>query len=154
MKKRKAQGLWNNPLKGADVFVPVDKQGKEITPTDVQVLKYLLSKLVRRKLAFFEIDKLEKQITRSELSEVVYNNMRLKFPNHEIGREQLKALMDALTNNPIAEPGMAIRISNGEILCCPGNDTRLLFDDGSFAVNAWRKPGYRSVGSITRYGAL
>ena len=134
--------------------MPVDKQGKEITPTDVQVLKYLSSKLVRRKLAFFEIDKLEKQITRSELSEVVYNNVRLKFPNHEIGREQLKALMDALTNNPIAEPGMAIPVSNGEILCCPGNDTRLLFDDGSFAVNAWRKPGYRSVGSITGYGAL
>lgn len=148
LEEREAQGLWNYPFQGSDILVPVDENGEEIIPTDVQVLKFLSSKLVRRELAFFEIDKLEKQITRSELSAVVYNKVRLKFPNYEIGREKLKALMDALTNNPTAEPGMAIPVWNGKILCCPGNDTRLLFDDGLFAVNAWRKPGYRSVGSI------
>ena len=93
LEARQAQGLWNYPFEGADVFLAVDEDGNEIIPTDLDVIKYLSSNIVRRELSFFEIDKLDKPITRSELAIVVYAKVRACFPNYEIGRERLKTLL-------------------------------------------------------------
>ena len=92
-----------------------------------------------------KIDKLDKPITRSELAIVVYTKVRAFFPNYEIGREKLKTLLDALTNNPTAEPGMTIPVWNGRTVSKPGNETPLLFDNGLFTVNEWRKPAFRNL---------
>ena len=148
LEARQAQGLWNYPFEGADVFLAVDEDGNEIIPTDLDVIKYLSSNIVRRELSFFEIDKLDKPITRSELAIVVYAKVRACFPNYEIGRERLKTLLDALTNNPTAEPGMTIPVWNGRTVSKPGNETPLLFDNGLFTVNAWRKPAYRNLSNV------
>ena len=145
LEARQAQGLWNYPFEGADVFLAVDEYGDEIIPTDLDVIKYLCRNIVRRELSFFEIDKLDKPITRSELAIVVYTKVRAFFPNYEIGREKLKTLLDALTNNPIAEPGMTIPVWNGRTVSKPGNETPLLFDNGLFTVNEWRKPAFRNL---------
>ena len=141
---RQVQGLWNYPFEGADVFVRVDEEGNEIIPTDIEVIKYLCSNIVRRERKFFEIDKLDKEINRAELANVVHTKVKAQFPNYELGREKLKTLLDALTNNPTAEPGMTIPVWNGCVVTQPGNDTRLLFDDGLFTVNHWRMPAYRA----------
>ena len=85
---------------------------------------------MRRERKFFEIDKLDKEINRAELANVVHTKVKAQFPNYELGREKLKTLLDALTNNPTAEPGMTIPVWNGCVVTQPGNDTRLLFDDG------------------------
>ena len=55
LEEREAQGLWNYPFQGSDILVPVDENGEEIIPTDIQVLKFLSSKLVRRELAFLKL---------------------------------------------------------------------------------------------------
>jgi len=34
LEARQAQGLWNYPFEGADVFLAVDEDGNEIIPTD------------------------------------------------------------------------------------------------------------------------
>jgi hypothetical protein len=145
LEARQAQGLWNYPFEGADVFLAVDEYGDAIIPTDLDVIKYLCRNIVRRELSFFEIDKLDKPITRSELAIVVYTKVRAFFPNYEIGREKLKTLLDALTNNPTAEPGMTIPVWNGRTVSKPGNETPLLFDSGLFTVNEWRKPAFRNL---------
>ena len=142
---RQAQGLWNYPFEGAEVFVRVDEGGNEISPTDIDVIKYLCRSIVRRERNFFELDKLGKEISRSELANVVYMKVKAHFPSYEIGREKLKTLLDVLTNNPTAEPGMTIPVWNGRTVSKPGNETPLLFDNGLFTVNEWRKPAYRNL---------
>ena len=68
---RQAQGLWNYPFEGVEVFVRVDEDGNEIIPTYTEVIEYLCRNIVRRERNFFELDKLGKEISRSELANVV-----------------------------------------------------------------------------------
>ncbi|WP_391480687.1 primase-helicase family protein [Nereida sp. NH-UV-3] len=143
-----AQGLENYPFKGQDVFIPVDDQGNEIIPSDIDVLKHLSAQFVRREMVFFELDKLDKPITRADLAIVVYTRVRAKYPNFEIGTEKLKSLMDALTNNPTADPGLTIPVWNGRVAAMPGNTARLKFDGGMYAVNAWTQPAFRSLHNV------
>ena len=110
LEARQSQGLFNYPFKDEEVVVPVDEDGNEIVHSDIDVLRYLSSQFVRREFVFFEIDKLDKPITRADLAMVIDAKIRSTFPNYEIGREKLKAMMDALTNNPIADPGMTIPV--------------------------------------------
>lgn len=142
---RQAQGLWNYPFEGVEVFVRVDEDGNEIIPTDIEVIEYLCRNIVRRERNFFELNELGKEISRSELANVVYMKVKAHFPNYEIGREKLKTLLDTLTNNPTAEPGMTIPVWNGRTVSKPGNETSLLFDNGLFTVNEWRKPAFRNL---------
>tara|TARA_B110000008_G_scaffold272694_1_gene305798 strand:- start:929 stop:2590 length:1662 start_codon:yes stop_codon:yes gene_type:complete len=148
LEERQAQGLGNYPFKDNEVFVQVDEDGNEIVHTDTDVLRYLSSQFVRRELVFFEIDKLDKPITRSDLAIVIYGKTRASFPNYEIGREKLKAMMDALISNPIAEPGLTIPVWNGRTLSDPGLNVRLKFDGGLYSVNEWKKPSYRSIKNV------
>lgn len=143
-----AQGLENYPFKGQDVFTPIDDQGNEIIPSDIDVLKHLSAQFVRREMVFFELDKLDKPITRADLAIVVYTRVRAKYPNFEIGTEKLKSLMDALTNNPTADPGLTIPVWNGRVAAMPGNTARLKFDGGMYAVNAWTQPAFRSIRNV------
>ena len=84
--------MWNYPFEGTDVFARVDEEGNEIIPTDIEVIKYLCSNIVRRERKFFEIDKLDKEINRAELANVVHTKVKAQFPNYELGREKLKTL--------------------------------------------------------------
>ena len=61
------QGLGNYPFADHEVFVPVDEEGNKIIPSDIDVLKHLSSQFVRREMVFFELDKLDKSITRAHL---------------------------------------------------------------------------------------
>lgn len=148
MEQLHAQGLGNYPFKGHDVFVPVDDEGNEIIPSDIDALKYLSSQFVRREMVFFELDKLDKPITRADLAIVVHARIKAKYPNFEIGIEKLKSLMDALTNNPTADPGLTIPVWNGRVAAMPGNTARLKFDGGMYAVNAWTQPAFRTLRNI------
>lgn len=145
MERRQAQGLWNYPFEGEEVFVALDKEGNEVVPTDIGALKFLSASFVRREMAYFEIDKLEKPITRADLAVVVFAKIRSHFPTYEIGREKLKSLMDALTNNATAEPGLTIPVWNGRTVSDPGNPEPLRFDGGLYAVNEWKTPPYRRL---------
>ena len=148
MEQFQEQGLGNYPFAGREVFVPVDEEGNEVMPTDIDVLKYLSAQFVRREMAFFELDKLDKNITRADLTIVVHARVRAKFPNFAIGTEKLKSLMDALTSNPTADPGMTIPVWNGVVECVPGKTARLTFDGGMYAVNAWIQPPFRKLRNI------
>ena len=149
LEKQYAQRLWNYPFKDGDVFVPVDENGDEIVATDIDVLKYLSARFVRREMVFFEVEKLDKPIVRADLAIAVYTGVRAQFPNFEIGPEKLKALMDALTNNPTADPGLTIPVWNGRIETIPGNKERLKFDQGMYSVNAWKQPEFRKLRNVT-----
>ncbi len=142
------QGLGSYPFADHEVFVPVDEEGDAIIPSDIEVLKYLSSQFVRREMVFFELGKLDKSITRADLAMVVFARVRASFPSFEIGPEKLKALMDALTNNPTAEPGMTIPVWNGVVESVPGKTARLTFDGGMYAVNAWIEPAFRKLRNI------
>jgi len=148
LERRQNQGLLNYPFDDEEVFTPVDADGNEIVHSDIDVLRYLSSQFVRREFVFFEIDKLDKPITRADLAMVIYAKIRSTFPNYEIGREKLKAMMDALTNNPIADPGMTIPVWNGRTLSDPGLNTRLKFEGGLYSINEWQKPTYRSIKNV------
>ena len=111
LEARQAQGLWNYPFEGADVFVRVDEEGNEIIPTDIEVIKYLCSNIVRRERKFFEIDKLDKEINRAELANVVHK--RSCAISKLWDYRETENAFDALTNNPTAEPGMTIPVWNG-----------------------------------------
>ena len=143
-----AQRLGNYPFKGHDIFVPVDDEDNEIVPSDIDALKYLSSQFVRREMVFFELDKLDKPITRADLAIVVHARIKAKYPNFEIGIEKLKSLMDALTNNPTADPGLTIPVWNGRVAAMPGNTARPKFDGGMYAVNAWTQPAFRTLRNI------
>jgi hypothetical protein len=148
MEQRHAQGLWNYPFKGQEVFVPVDDEGNEIIPSNIDVLKYLSTQFVRREMAFFELDKLDKPIMRSDLEDVVYGKVRAKYPNFKIGATRLNSLMGALVGNPTADPGFTIPVWNGRVAAMPGNTTRLQFDGGMYAVNAWTQPAFRKLRNV------
>lgn len=142
------QGLGNYPFDGNDVFVPVDADGVEIVTSDIDVLKYLSAEFVRREMVFFELEKLDKPITRADLTIVVYTRVRAEFPNFEIGAEKLKVLMDALTNNPTADPGLTIPVWNGRVETVPGSTARLKFDRGMYAINVWKQPEFRKLQNV------
>jgi len=57
-------------------------------------------------------------------------------------------MMDALTNNPIADPGMTIPVWNGRTLSDPGLNTRLIFEGGLYNINEWQKPSYRLIKNV------
>ena len=88
LERRQNQGLLNYPFDDEEVFTPVDADGNEIVHSDIDVLRYLSSQFVRREFVFFEIDKLDKPITRADLAMVIYAKIRSTFPNYEIGREK------------------------------------------------------------------
>ena len=45
LEQRQKQGLWNYPLDGSEVFSPLDENGDEIIPTDIEILRFCLSPL-------------------------------------------------------------------------------------------------------------
>ena len=49
------QGLGSYPFADHEVFVPVDEEGDEIIPSDIEVLKYLSSQFVRRVIVVFDL---------------------------------------------------------------------------------------------------
>ena len=142
-------GLGNYPFTDEEVFHRVDENGNEIIPSDTEVIRFLAARFVRREMHFFQIDKLDKPITRPDLTIVIHQLTRATFPNYELGREKLKTLLDVLTNNPSADPGLTIPVWNGRTVCRPGVKTRLLFDNGMYSVNVWQPPAYRCVQNVT-----
>jgi hypothetical protein len=60
LEQRQKQGLWNYPFDGSEVFSPLDENGDEIIPTDIEILRFVAAKFVKREMNFFELAKLEK----------------------------------------------------------------------------------------------
>lgn len=145
LEQRQKQGLWNYPFDGSEVFSPLDENGDEIIPTDIEILRFVAAKFVKREMNFFELAKLEKPITKFDLQPIVFTLIRSTFPKYELPKEKLKSLMDALTSNPTAEPGLSIPVWNGKTMTEPGNTESLIFDNGQFTINLWQEPSYRKL---------
>ena len=116
LEQHQKQGLWNYPFDGSEVFSPLDENGDEIIPTDIEILRFVAAKFVKREMNFFEITKLEKPITKFDLQPIVFTLIRSTFPKYELPNEKLKSLMDALTSNPTAEPCLSIPVWNGKTM--------------------------------------
>ena len=139
------EGIIEQWLTTGNEYTDVDENGDEIIPTDIEILRFVAAKFVKREMNFFEITKLEKPITKFDLQPIVFTLIRSTFPKYELPKEKLKSLMDALTSNPTAEPGLSIPVWNGKTMTEPGNTESLIFDNGQFTINLWQEPSYRKL---------
>ena len=143
--QRAAQGLANFPFDGQTVFNRLDENGTPVVLTDIDLLREVATWFVRRELVFFDVDNLEKPIVKPDIASIIYRRIRSQFPQYKIGPEKLKSLVDALTNNPTADPGLSIPVWDGRTVVKPGTMEKLFFANGMVAINVWRKPKYRTL---------
>jgi len=116
------------------------------TQHKIEVLsKAISSWYVRRDSKFYDVNRLNTPLSKEDIERACIIRIRGGYEHFDITPDLIKAVFNRAIVQMIGNPEQSIPVWNGSQVCSPDVLERVVWKDGTVAVNTWTQPSYRSL---------
>ncbi|MDU8914034.1 primase-helicase family protein [Aestuariicoccus sp. MJ-SS9] len=110
-----------------------------------ELSRAIASWFVRKDGKYYRIDAPGAAISLPDVKQASVQRMRREFPHINLTGELLREVFGTAFSLYHQEPTEMVATWSGQVISRPGDDQRLLLNDGFATINLWRKPVYRDL---------
>ena len=100
---------------------------------------------VRKDQKFFDIDRPNTPLSKTDIERVSLNRLSSRFNTNELSHEVLRMAFKKAIEERHTDQGRSIPVWSGDQICRPSNEDRMIWTNGLVALNTWRTPTYRAM---------
>ena len=109
---------------------------------------------VRKDAKYYRVDAPGAALSKFDVQQASFNRIRQEFAHIPLSRELLSSVFKTALNLYPLHPAEAIPPWSGQLVSKPGDDRRIIFEDGFATINVWETPAYRTRrGNAADWGA-
>ena len=109
------------------------------------LIRSVSSWYVRRDSKYYSLDNLSRKLSKDDVQRACIFRFREKHPDVTIDNDMIKEVFRTSIDAKHSVVGASIPVWDSGLVCAAGSDDLVLWQNGSVAVNTWKRPAYRSV---------
>lgn len=122
-----------------------EQPDEERQATIDMLIRSVSSWYVRRDSKYYSLDNLSRKLSKDDVQRACIFRFREKHPNVTIDNNMIKEVFKTSIDAKHSMVGASVPVWDSGLVCAAGNDDLVLWQNGSVAVNTWKRPAYRSV---------
>jgi hypothetical protein len=100
---------------------------------------------VRKDQKYFDAASPEQAFSKSDIERVSLNRLSHRFERDQLAAESLRDAFRRAIDDRHSIRAQSIPVWSGELVCRPGDNSRMIWRDGFVDLNTWHSPSYRSL---------
>jgi len=119
-----------------------------------ELSRAIASWYVRKDSKYYRIDAPSIAISKPDVQQASVHRIRQEYPHIPHNVDLIRAVFATAFSLYPADPSEAIAPWSGQLVNSPGDDRKIIFEDGFATINQWQRPAYRDRrGNAADWGA-
>ena len=97
----------------------------------------------RKDQKYFDIDRPNTPLSKTDIERVSLNRLSKRFAGVDLSDAVLRGAFRKAIEERHTDNRRSIPVWSGDLICCPGNVSRMIWTDGLVSLNTWKLPSYR-----------
>lgn len=99
---------------------------------------------VRKDQKYFDAASPEQAFSKSDIERVCLHRLSQRFDREQLTHDVLREAFRRAIDQRHSDPNQSIPVWSGELVCRPGDNSRMIWRDGFVDLNTWHNPSYRA----------